>query len=490
MHPFPDSIHFPIVTDSTTTFIPIVLSGGSGTRLWPASRRTQPKQLLPLIDERSMLQATIDRVAALGSVAAPIIVTNEDHADATRRELSISGYPDATLILEPVGRNTAPALAVAAIEAAKDGDPLMLVLPADHTIGDEEAFREAISAAAEVAETGYLVTFGITPSRPETGYGYIKIGAPITSAVNRVSEFKEKPDEETAETYVDSGKYLWNSGMFLFKASRYLEELEQHAPDIAATARRAVSSAQINGDAIHLDRTAFGEIRSDSIDYAVMEKTSKGAVVPTDPDWNDVGSWASLWDIAQKDALGNVLRGDTIAIDTSNTYVRASDRLVATVGIEDMIVVETPDAILVAQRESAQDVGAVVAVLKNSKRPEFRTDGSERRPWGRFQTIQSGPGFRILHMWLDPGGETPLVAHTDHSEQWLVIKGVARITTGDTTRLVPPKDFVYIPAGEMHRLGNPGDEMVEVIEIAIGTNLGEHDVATSTGTDEPTETGA
>jgi mannose-1-phosphate guanylyltransferase/mannose-6-phosphate isomerase len=434
-----------------------------------------------------MLQATIDRVAALGSVAQPIIVTNKDHADATRRELSVSGYPNATLILEPVGRNTAPALAVAAIEAAKDGDPLMLVLPADHTIGDEAMFRDAISAAAVVAETGYLVTFGITPSRPETGYGYIKTGAPITSAVSSVSEFREKPDEETAKGYIASGEYLWNSGMFLLKASRYLEELEQHAPDIAASARTASNAARIDGNTIHLDPIAFGEMRSDSIDYAVMEKTSRGAVVPTDPDWNDVGSWASLWDIAPKDELGNVLIGDAIAIDTSNTYVRASDRLVATVGIEDMIVVETPDAVLVAHRESAQDVGAVVAFLEGSERPEFRTDGSERRSWGRFQTIQSGPGFRVLHIWLDPGGETPLVAHTHRSEQWLVIRGVARITTGDTARLVAPREFVYIPAGEMHRLENPGDDMVELIEIAIGTNVGGNDAARNMGNDEPTE---
>lgn len=437
-----------------------------------------------------MLQATIDRVAALGSTAQPIIVTNEDHADATRRELSISGYPNATLILEPVGRNTAPALAVAAIEAAKYGDPLMLVLPADHTIGDEDVFRQAIGAAAEVAQTGYLVTFGITPSSPETGYGYIKIGAPITSAVNRVSEFREKPDEETARAYVDSGDYLWNSGMFLLRASRYLEELERHAPDIAASARAASNAARIDANEIYLDPIAFGEMRSDSIDYAVMEKTSRGAVIPTDPDWNDVGSWASLWDIAQKDELGNVLVGDTIAVGTSNTYIRASDRLVAAVGIEDMIVVETPDAVLVARRDSAQDVSAIVAALKASKRPEFRTDGSERRPWGRFQTIQSGPGFRLLHMWLDPGATTPLVAHAHRSEQWLVIHGVARITTGDTTRLVPPKEFVYIPAGEMHRLENPGDDMVEVIEIAIGTNVDGDNVAGNTGTEELTERGA
>ena len=476
------------MTDHTTTFIPVVLSGGSGTRLWPASRMTQPKQLLPLIDERSMLQATIDRVTALGSVAEPIIVTNKDHADATRREMSIAGYADATLILEPVGRNTAPALAVAAIEAMKSGDPLMLVLPADHTIGDEAAFRDAIDAAAEAADAGYLVTFGITPSRPETGYGYIRIGEPTTAGVSRASEFKEKPDEHTAKAYIDSGEYLWNSGMFLLKASKYLEELKQHAPDIAAAADVAFNAARVEGNTIHLDRASFSEIRPDSIDYAVMEKTSKGAVVPTDPDWNDVGSWASLWDIAEKDGFGNVLGGDTIAIGTSNTYVRGADRLVATVGVEGLIIVDTPDAVLVARRDAAQDVGAIVERLKSDKRPEFRTDGSQHRPWGRFRTVESGPGFRVLHMWLDPGGETPLATHIHCSEYWHVVRGGARITTRGTTRLVSPGDFVYIPAGETHRLENPGDDMVEVIEVAIGTHVGGSDIACYLAENDPTAT--
>jgi mannose-1-phosphate guanylyltransferase/mannose-6-phosphate isomerase len=456
------------MTVTNHTFVPVVLSGGSGTRLWPASRSNQPKQLLPLVDDRTMLRATIDRVASLGAAADPIIVANADHADAVTRELHASGHPDATLILEPVGRNTAPAVAVAAMEAMKGGDPLMLVLPADHTIGDEEAFQRAISFATEAAIAGYLVTFGITPAGPETGYGYIRIGSEITSTVNRVVEFKEKPDAEAASAYIASGEYLWNSGMFLMRASRYLEELEQYAPDIAESAAAAFTSARIDGSTIHLDPTAFANGRSDSIDYAVMEPTSMAAVVSTDSGWNDVGSWASLWDIADKDEAGNAFGGDVLAVDTSGTYVRAAERLVATVGVEDMIIVDTPDALLVARRESAQDVKTVVDALRQARRPELDTDGTGLRPWGRFRTVDSGAGFQIVHLWIDPGGSTAVRTHENDSTHCLVLDGIARIATGDTTRLVPSAETVYIPAGESYRIENPGDDTIEVIEINIG----------------------
>ena len=470
------SIHFSIVTDSKSTFVPVVLSGGSGTRLWPASRLTQPKQLLPLVDERSMMRATIDRVTALGTTSEPIIVTNLGHADAIAREMNASGYPLAKLILEPVGRNTAPAVAVAAIEAMKDGDPLMLVLPADHTIGDEELFREAVGFAAEAATAGYLVTFGITPSRPETGYGYVRVGTQITTTANRVTEFSEKPDTGTAEAYVASGDYLWNSGMFLFKASRYMEELTEHAPDIAASAAAAFSAAQVEGNRIHLDPSAFAETRPESIDYAVMEQTSMAAVVPMNPDWNDVGSWESLWDIADKDDEGNVLVGDVLALDTSNTYVRTTDRLVATLGVDDLVVVDSPDAVLVATRESAQDVKKIVEILSAENRPELASDGTVHKPWGRFRTIDSGPSFRVLHLWLNIGARTSLKMHAHRAENWLVVNGIARITTGETVQLVPAGESVHIPAGDMHRLENPGDEILEVIEVDTGTYMGEDDV--------------
>ena len=458
------------------TIVPVVLSGGSGTRLWPASRLAQPKQLIPLIDDRSMMRATIDRVAAIGTSARPIIVTNNDHADAITREMVASGYADAVLILEPVGRNTAPAVAVAAMEALKDGDPLMLILPADHTIGNEQVFREAIGFAADAADAGFLVTFGIPPSRPETGYGYIKVGAPINAEVNRVAEFKEKPDAATAVQYTESDEYLWNSGMFLIRASRYLEELELYAPDIAASASAAFKKARVQGNSLHLDPESFADCRSDSIDYAVMERTTMAAVVPTDPDWNDVGSWESLWDIADKDDAGNVLAGDVLAVDSSGSYIRSADRLVATVGIEDMIIVDTPDAVLVAARESAQDVKAIVAMLSDARRSELEHDGTALRPWGRFRTIDSGPGFRVLHLWIDPGAKTSLKTHAHRSEHWLVLNGVARITTGETCRLVPREESVYIPAGEMHRLENPGEDILEVIEVDIGTYVGEDDI--------------
>jgi len=471
-----DSIHFVTVSATNTTIVPVVLSGGGGTRLWPASRLTRPKQLIPLVEDRSMMRATIDRVAAIGTTARPIIVTNNDHADAITREMVASGYPDARLILEPVGRNTAPAVAVAAMEAMKDGDPLMLILPADHTIGNEPVFQEAIGFATEAAGAGFLVTFGIPPSRPETGYGYIRVGTPINSTANRIAEFKEKPDAATAAQYNESGEYLWNSGMFLIRASRYLEELELHAPDIAASTAAAFNNARLDGNQIHLDPVAFADGRSDSIDYAVMERTTMAAVVPTDPDWNDVGSWESLWDIGAKDDTGNVLIGDVVAVATSGSYVRSSDRLVATVGVEGMIIVDTPDAVLVARRESAQDVKAVVDKLRETKRPELDNDGTASRPWGRFRTIDSGPGFRILHLWLDPGAKTSLKTHAHRSEHWLVLSGAARITTGETCRLVPPKESVYIPAGEIHRLENPGDDTLEVIEVDIGAYVGEDDI--------------
>ena len=364
------------MTDSDTKIVPVVLSGGSGTRLWPASRLAQPKQLLPLVEDRSMLRATIDRVAAVGDTRDPIIVTNRDHADAITREMVASGYSNATLILEPVGRNTAPAVAVAAMEVLKHGDAPMLILPADHTIADEDAFRTAVDAAKDAAEAGYLVTFGISPSRAETGYGYIKVGAPITDSVNEVVEFKEKPDAETAGLYLVSGDYLWNSGMFLLKASRYLEELEEHAPDIAASAATASARANEVDGRVVLDPEAFSTCRADSIDYAVMEQTSMAAVVPTDPGWNDVGSWASLFDIADKDGDNNVLIGDVISVDTSGTYARSNGRLIATVGIEDLIIVETPDAVLVAHRDSAQDVKSIVDKLRDDQRHELKSDGT------------------------------------------------------------------------------------------------------------------
>jgi mannose-1-phosphate guanylyltransferase/mannose-6-phosphate isomerase len=457
---------------------PVILSGGIGARLWPASRRLQPKQLLPLVDDRSMLRATIDRVASLGSVTPPIIVTSGLHADAIEHELASASQSEATLILEPMGRNTAPAIAVAALEAlTMGGEPLLLVLPSDHTIADEKAFADAVLSAAEAAASRHLVTFGITPERPETGYGYIKLGPSITGNVMRVDEFREKPDAITAATYVESGEYLWNSGMFLLQASTYLEELETHDPTMADLARKAWKHAEREGQRVQLNAEAFSKIDGSSIDYAVMERTALAAVVPTDPGWNDVGSWASLWDIAGHDAEGNVVSGDVLAVDVHDSFVRGGDRLIAVVGLEDIVVVDTPDAVLVTSRERAQDVKQIVDLLASENRAELETDGTLLKPWGGFRTVTTGPGYRVLHLWLDPGEKTSIQVHERKSEHWQVLRGVANVTIGDSTTVVPERESVYIPPGAAHRLENKGDSVLEVIELDVDMQMDEASIA-------------
>jgi mannose-1-phosphate guanylyltransferase/mannose-6-phosphate isomerase len=356
----------------TDEIVPVILSGGMGTRLWPASRRTMPKQLLNLIDDRSLITATVDRVDAVSPGVTPIVVTNTDHASAIELDMHASGRNDLVLILEPVGRNTAPAVAVAALEIiATRGDRLMIVLPSDHTIADEEAFTAAVEHASLVARDGFLVTFGITASQAETGYGYIRVGEAVSDAAFLVAEFREKPDETTAASYVVSGDYLWNSGMFVFLASRYLEELRLHAPDIAASAQRAYEGSTRSGTRINLDSEAFSACRSDSIDYAVMEPTTAAAVVPTDPGWDDVGSWASLWSISRKDHNGNVTHGDVELEDVADSYIRGGERLVAVVGLDDVVIIDTPDALLVTTRDRAQDVKTIVDRLQRNDRPEL-----------------------------------------------------------------------------------------------------------------------
>jgi mannose-1-phosphate guanylyltransferase/mannose-6-phosphate isomerase len=354
------------------TIVPVILSGGMGTRLWPASRRSVPKQLLALVGDRSLIRATVDRINTISPGTTPIIVTNADHAVAIERDLHDSGVDEPVLLLEPVGRNTAPAVAVAAHEIiATWGDSLMIVLPSDHTIADDAQFAIAIERAVRVAKDGYLVTFGITPSRAETGYGYIKVGTSLSDDAALVSEFKEKPDETMAKAYVASGDYLWNSGMYLFLASRYLDELRLHAPDIAVSAEKAHAASTHQGGRISLDVDEFSACRSDSIDYAVMEDTASAAVVPTDPGWNDVGSWASLWEISDKDDTGNVTVGDVEMVDVTDSYIRGGNKLIAVIGLEDIVIVDTPDALLVTTRDRAQDVKSIVDRLKAKTRPEL-----------------------------------------------------------------------------------------------------------------------
>ncbi len=415
-----------------------------------------------------MMQATIERASGLGSNARPIIVTNADHADAISRDLVGTSYEDALIILEPVGRNTAPAVAVAAHEALTTGDPLMLVLPADHSIADKGAFRQAITYATEAAAEGYLVTFGITPSRPETGYGYIKVGSDITKTVRHVSEFREKPDFETAGKYIDSGDYLWNSGMFLMRASIFLHELEIHAPDIATASAAAYTGATLERNRLTLDSTAFTACRAESIDYAVMEPTSMAAVVPTDPGWNDVGTWASLWDIAVKDTDGNVLIGDVISDHTTNSYIRSDHRLVATLGLDEVIVVDTPDAVLIANINSVQDVKIIVDSLRKQHRSEAERPTSTRHSWGRLDILASGENHRVARLLLDPGALTSPLEGRQGVVHWHVVAGTARITTGEPSRLVSPGESVYIGPGEPHQLENTGSETLEVIEVRTG----------------------
>lgn len=466
-------------TDMTDpiSIVPVLLSGGFGTRLWPASRRRRPKQLLPLLGEHTMFRATLDRALGVTGSAEPLVVCNADHLMGIQQELHGAGLTETTVLLEPVGRNTAPAVAAAALEVStRNHDPLLLVLPADHVIRNREAFVEAVATAAEFAVEGNLLTFGITPTHPETGFGYIQFGDSIGDGVRRVAAFREKPDRRTADEYVASGRYLWNSGMFLFAASRYLEELEASRPEIVSAVRNAHAGATRRENVVSLDRVAFEACPSDSVDYAVMEHTDRAAVLPLHAGWNDVGAWSSLWELGEHDEDGNVLVGEVESVNVSNSYVRSGGRLVGVVGVDNVVVVETPDAVLVARRDRAQDVKLLVERLAKEHRPEFDSDGRETRPWGSFRTLESGPGYRVLRLEVRPGGITSLQVHEHRSEHWIIVSGLARVRLGDATMLVPEGSSVFIPAGEAHRLENPEDETLEVIEVDVGSHVGEDDI--------------
>lgn len=452
---------------------PVILSGGSGTRLWPLSREAYPKQFLPLAGELTMLQATWQRVAPLAA-RGPLVIANEEHRFVAAEQLQQVGAEPAAIILEPVGRNTAPAIAVAALEATRDGaDALLLVLPSDHVITDEAAFRNAVRAAASAAEAGKLVTFGIVPTGPETGYGYIK--AADGQGVRAVERFVEKPDLETATGYVSSGQYYWNSGMFLFKASRYLQELECFQPAMLASSRQAWQQARRDADFTRLDRDAFTAVQSDSIDYAVMEKTADAVVIPLDAGWNDVGSWTALRDVSQQDGDGNAHQGDVIAIDCRNTYAYAQ-RLVAMVGLDDVIVVETDDAVLVGKADRMQEVKTVVAQLKAEGRSEATWHRKVYRPWGAYDSIDNGERFQVKRITVKPGGTLSLQMHHHRAEHWIVVSGTAEVTRGNEVILLSENQSTYIPLGVTHRLRNPGKLPLELIEVQSGSYLGEDDI--------------
>jgi len=464
------------------TIHPVILSGGSGTRLWPLSREHYPKQLLPLVSEQTLLQQTAIRLDGLPGVADPLFICNEDHRFLVAEQIRQIGKAAAGILLEPVGRNTAPAITLAALALANDGrDAVMLAMPADHVIKDETAFRRAVTRGAALAAEDYLVTFGIVPHAPETGYGYIKrteiIGtSQSTDAAYRVGAFVEKPDAATAQRYLDSGEYLWNSGIFMMRAAIWLKEIARHRPDIAEACARAYQQGKEDADFYRVDKAAFSGCPGDSIDYAVMEKTDRAVVVSLDAGWSDVGAWSSLWEISPRDSDGNVIRGDVETHSTRNTLLIAQHRLLAAVGLEDIIVVETADAVLVAHKDRAQDVKEIVSRLKKNRRDEYKTHRKVYRPWGSYEGVDAGPRFQVKRIIVNPGAALSLQMHHHRAEHWIVVKGTARVTRGDEVFIISENQSTYIPLGTKHRLENPGTIPLEMIEVQSGSYLGEDDI--------------
>lgn len=465
------------MTDKQPDIVPVILSGGSGTRLWPASRAQQPKQLLPLLGRRSLIQQTVDRLEAVPGVVAPIVVTNETHAKAIARALASSHLGGATIVLEPMGRNTAPAVAVAALEVlATRGDAMLLVLPSDHAIGDEEAFAEAVGSAVGIAAGGNLVTFGIAATSPETGYGYIRRGEPLAVGGFRVDEFKEKPDLATARQYVGSGSYSWNSGMFLFSASAYLAELERFRPAMARGAKAAHAGATRSGTIVSLDPETFAACEADSIDYAVMEQTDHAAVLPIDPDWSDVGSWSSLWEISSHDGDGNTLVGDVTSIDTTDSYVRSSDRLVVTAGVTGMIVVDTPDAVLVTTTGAAQDVKRAVDDLAARGRSEVRTDGTTFAHWGTTMPLGRGIGYHALLVRIDPDALCILPEAPGALRHLRPIVGSGRFTIDAVETGTEVGRAVPVSEGAQVRIINDGDDTLMVVVVSVDIDMDDREM--------------
>ncbi|RBP29128.1 mannose-1-phosphate guanylyltransferase [Marinobacter pelagius] len=460
---------------------PVIMAGGTGSRLWPLSRQLNPKQFLKLTDDNlSMLQLTVARLEGMES-ADPLLICNEEHRFLAAEQMRQSGHDDARIILEPCGRNTAPAIALAALQLAKgvadDGDdPLMLVLAADHLIQDVPAFQNGIAKAVPLAQQGNLVTFGIVPGHAETGYGYIQRGPELAEGSFTVNRFVEKPDQETAEDYLSSGDYLWNSGMFMFGARRYLTELEKHRPDILAICQAAFDGASEDLHFTRINESIFAECPEDSVDYAVMEKTDNAAVVSLDAGWSDIGSWSALWDVSDKDQNGNTFTGDVIAHDTERTLVRADSRLVATVGVKDLVIIETKDALLVAHKDKVQDVKKVVERIKNDGRHEHMNHREVYRPWGVYDSIDNGNRYQVKRITVKPGAKLSVQMHHHRAEHWIVVSGTAKVTNGEKTYLVTENQSTYIPIGQIHSLENPGVIDLDLIEVQSGSYLGEDDI--------------
>ncbi|WP_041473059.1 mannose-1-phosphate guanylyltransferase/mannose-6-phosphate isomerase [Vibrio atlanticus] len=484
--------------------LPVILAGGSGSRLWPLSRELYPKQFLNIAGEQSMLQQTLQRLQGLedyltdSKCAAPFIICNEEHRFIAAEQARSANIQHSGILLEPVGRNTAPAIALAALQALGKStnneqdasDPILLVLAADHHIANTSEFQQVISRGVDYAKQGKLVTFGITPNAPETGYGYIKQGEPLSPLVqadSRITEqsthhaytidcFVEKPDKATAEEYIRSEQYLWNSGMFMFKASRYLEELSQHHPEILAACQLALSKQNTDLDFIRIDAEAFKNSPSDSIDYAVMEKTSHATVIPMDVGWNDIGSWSAIWDVSDKDEHNNVIEGDVLTVDSQHNYIHAENKLVATVGVDNLIIVETKDAILVANKDKVQGVKSIVSQLNQAGRTEHIHHREVFRPWGKYDVVDLGKRDKVKRITVKAGHKLSLQMHHHRAEHWVVVAGTAKVINNEKTYLVEEDQSTYIPLGHIHSLENPGDSPLEMIEVQTGSHLSEDDI--------------
>ena len=451
----------------------VIMAGGSGTRLWPISRAAHPKQFLSLHGDDTMLQATIKRLDGL-DIQSSVTICNEEHrffVAEQLREIDRLG----SIILEPVGRNTAPAIALAAFSSPDGEDPLLLVLAADHVIQNEAAFTKTVMDAIPLAESGKLVTFGIVAHEANVGYGYIKKGVSQGCGFS-VDAFVEKPSSEVAKAYIDSGNYFWNSGMFLFKAGRYLEELKKYRPDIYEACQLSMKDISKDNDFIRVNKTAFDACASDSIDYAVMEKTADAVVVPMNAGWSDIGSWSSLWDISEKDSSGNAIHGDVILHESNNSYIRTDGKLVAAIGVDDLVIISTKDVLLVAHKDSVQDVKAVAQQLKAESRPEWEYHREVYRPWGKYDSIDNGIRHQAKRITVKPGGKLSLQMHHHRSEHWVVVSGIAKVTNGEQTFLLSENESTYIPVGTVHALENPGKKVLELIEVQTGSYFGEDDI--------------
>ncbi|MCY1518128.1 Alginate biosynthesis protein AlgA [compost metagenome] len=458
--------------------IPVILSGGSGSRLWPLSRKQYPKQFLALTGEQTLFQQTLERLNFEGMQPA-VLVANQDHRFIVQEQLDGIGLQAQTMLLEPFGRNTAPAVAIAAMQLVAEGrDELMLVLPADHVLRDQQAFEQALALAASAAEKGEMVLFGVPAERPETGYGYIrsKTDAGLPEGISRVAQFVEKPNEAKAREYVESGDYFWNSGMFLFRASRFLEELKQHEVDIYDTCLLALERSKRDGVAVSIDSATFACCPDNSIDYAVMEKTARACVVPLSAGWNDVGSWSSIWEVHDKDKNGNVTKGDVVVQDSHNCLVHGNGKLVSVIGLDDIVVVETKDAMMIAHKDRVQDVKKLVNTLDADGRSETQNHCAVYRPWGSYDSVDMGGRFQVKHITVKPGAQLSLQMHHHRAEHWIVVSGTAQVTCDDKVFLLTENQSTYIPIASVHRLANPGKIPLEIIEVQSGSYLGEDDI--------------